>query len=159
MKDQKARGNTTIPYRWYVVLVFIVAFCAACTVQMVPSYDDQIYRATISIAKQVDKFYIGILDTSPEKRSYETFADDYAAIEAEINSLLLQQQVRLRNDDMTSATRKALEMWTENKAYFKGKRDYYVVDDKVKLHKSRFSDVFEAIARGEKYLESPGGNT
>jgi hypothetical protein len=129
----------------------------SCTVQLVPDFDEKIYNSTVAIGKQVDSFFISVLDTKSDQRFYSQFADDFSSIEAEIGSLLLQQEARSKNEDMIDATSRTLKMWTDNKAAFQSDDLFYRNDGRVNLHKSRFADAFTAIAKGEKFLQSTGG--
>ncbi len=139
--------------------VFSIFFFAivSCTVQLVPDYDEKVYDSTVAVGKQVDSFFIKVLDTKSDQRIYSRFADDWSSIEAEIGSLLLQQKARSKNEDMIEATAKTLKMWTDNKAAFRSDDLFYRNDGRVNLHKSRFADAFTAIAKGEKFLQSTGG--
>lgn len=144
-------------HRRFALFSIVLFAIVGCTVQFVPSYDEKVYDSTVAIGKQVDSFFIKVLDTKTDQRPYSQFADDFSSIEAEIGSLLLQQEARSKNEDMIEATKKTLKMWTDNKTAFQGDDLFYRNDERVKLHKNRFTNAFTAIAKGEKFLQSTGG--
>ena len=144
-------------YHRFTLLSIVIFLLVSCTVQLVPDFDEKIYDSVVAIGKQVDSFFITVLDTKSDERSYSQFAGDFSSIEAEIGSLLLQQESRSKNEDMIDATSKTLKMWTDNKAEFRKNDQFYSQDGKVNLHKTRFADAFTAIAKGEKFLQSTGG--
>lgn len=144
-------------HRRFALLSVVLFLLVSCTIQLVPDFDEKIYDSAVAIGKQVDSFFIKVLDTKTDQRSYSQFADDFSSIEAEIGSLLLQQEARSKNEDMIEATKKTLKMWTDNKTAFQGDDLFYRNDGRVKLHKNRFTNAFTAIAKGEKFLQSTGG--
>ena len=144
-------------HRRFAIISVILFSLVGCTIQLVPDFDEKIYDSTVAIGKQVDSFFITVLDTKSDQRSYSQFADDFSSIEAEIGSLLLQQEARSKNEDMVNATALALEMWTDDKAKFQKSDQFYGNDEVVNLRKTRFAKAFTAIAKGEKFLQSTGG--
>ena len=145
-------------HRKFAVFNIIFFLIVSCTVQLVPDYDGKVYDSTVAISKLVDSFYIKLLDTKSDQRNYSRFAGDWSSIEAEIGSLLLQQKARSKNEDMIEATTLTLKMWTDNKAAFQDNDQFYRSDGRIKLHKNRFANAFTAIAKGERFLQSTGGD-
>lgn len=64
----------------------------SCTVTFVPGYDAGVIQQVTDGAQMTDALYLKMI-ASPN-RDYTKFAADYAAVAAEINSIVLKEEVR-----------------------------------------------------------------
>lgn len=135
-----------------LVLIFI-AF-NSCSVTFLPSYDASIAEQIEKTTRQVDKFYLTMLETTTEEdngRIYEKFAMQYVDIEVELYSLLNQNKVRPLNENSTRICEITLELWQKYKE--EHKTDNTLSNGLIKLNMQTFSDLFFAMQVAEKGKE------
>ena len=137
-----------------VLLVLSVFAFYSCKVTFLPSYDASIAEQIEKTNKQVDKFYLTMLETTTVEnngRSYEEFASQYVDIEVELYSLLNQNRVRPLNENSTRICEITLELWQKYKE--EHKTDNTLSDGLIKLNRQTFSDLFFAMLVAEKGKE------
>ena len=135
-----------------LVLIFI-AF-NSCSVTFLPSYDASIAEQIEKTTRQVDKFYLTMLETTTEEdngRIYEKFAMQYVDIEVELFSLLNQNKVRPLNENSTRICEITLQLWQKYKE--EHKTDNTLSNGLIKLNMQTFSDLFFAMQVAEKGKE------
>ena len=136
------------------ILVFVILSVLAfnsCRVTFLPSYDASIAEQIEKTTKQVDRFYLTMLETTTEEyngRSFEKFATQYVDIEVELYSLLNQNKVRPLNENSTRICEITLELWQKYKE--EHKTDNTLSDGLIKLNRQVFSDLFFAMQVAEK---------
>ena len=138
----------------FILLVFSVFAFYSCRVTFLPSYDASISEQIEITTKQVDKFYLTMLETTTvdnNGRSYEKFANQYVDIEVELYSLLNQNRVRPLNENSTRICEITLELWQKYKE--EHKTDNTLSDGLIKLNQQTFSDLFFAMQVAEKGKE------
>ena len=84
----------------YLIILIVIVFSYSCTVSLVPEYSADLESQITKGAKMNDKIYIDLLNAESSKRSFIMYADRYAEVEAEINSIRLRNEVRKNNTDM-----------------------------------------------------------
>ena len=136
------------------ILVFVILSVFAfnsCRVTFLPSYDASIAEQIETTTKQVDKFYLTMLETTTKEnngRSFEKFVNQYVDIEVELYSLLNQNKVRPLNENSTRICEITLELWQKYKE--EHKTDNTLSDGLIKLNRQVFSDLFFAMQVAEK---------
>ena len=138
----------------FILLVFSVFAFYSCRVTFLPSYDASISEQIEITTKQVDKFYLTMLETTTvdnNGRSYEKFANQYVDIEVELYSLLNQNRVRPLNENSTRICEITLELWQKYKE--EHKTDNTLSDGLINLNPQTFSDLFFAMQVAEKGKE------
>ena len=143
------------------ILVFVILSVFAfnsCRVTFLPSYDASIAEQIEKTTKQVDRFYLTMLETTTAEnngRSFEKFANQYVDIEVELNSLLNKNKVRPLNENSTRICEITLELWKKYKE--EHKTDNTLSNGLIKLNKLSFSDLFFAMQvaeEGKKIIEN-----
>lgn len=140
------------------ILVFstlsIIVF-NSCTVTFIPSYDATIAEQIENTTKQVDKFYLTMLETTTEEndgRVFEKFTSQYVDIEVELNSLLNKNKVRPLNENSTRICEITLELWQKYKEEHRS--DQTLSNGLIQLNRKTFSDLFFAMQVAEKGKET-----
>jgi hypothetical protein len=132
-----------------LLLLFIAALTIipGCSIQLIAPYDVDTQRSTFECAKLVDHFYGKLLETDDQNRQYAKFVDQYVAIEAELNALVLRNKVRKLNVDSTDIAEQILKFWQKYKARHK-KDDTYSTGN-AELERDRFARLFAYAVRAE----------
>ena len=140
---EPARGKVSkfIPF---ILLAFMLSGCA---VKFVADYDSKTEDAIFDAAKRVDLFYGKLLETPEAARPYEAFAEQYASVEADLNSLVLRNSVRQYNDDSTEIAEKILGFWQKYRGLHRERNTYSTGN--AELDRDRFRRLFAYLARAE----------
>lgn len=139
-----------------LVSIFFLSVIAlnSCKVTLIPSYDADISKQIENVTKEVDKFYLSMLETtsaSNNGRVFSHFAEQYVNIEVELNSLLNKNKIRPLNENSTRICEITVELWIKYKE--EHKRDNTLSDGLIKLNRKTFSDLFFAMQVAEKGKE------
>lgn len=143
-------------YNWLMrafTVIAVLCLFSACRVTFIPDYDRDIAEQIETTSKQVDKFYLKMLETTKNNggRVYEKFAEDYVDVEVELNSLLNKNKIRPLNENSTRICEITLELWVKYKE--EHKTDDALSDGLIKLNRKTFSDLFYAMQVAEKAKE------
>ena len=153
MSQLKKNGYLT------ALIISFTLIISGCKMTFVPSYDSQIAGQIDETAKKTDRFYLSMLETTVADnngRSYQKFADQYVAIEVELNSLLNKNKVRPLNKNSTRICEITLQLWLKCKEEHKSKDK--LSDGIIKLNQKTFSDLFYAMQvaeDGKKIVSNP----
>jgi len=139
----------------YVQIMFLAMIVlllgTSCRVTLIPPYDNSIAQQIDQTSKQVDKFFLTMLElstTNNNGRAFEYFVMQYVDIEVELNSLLNKNKVRPLNQNTTRICEITLELWVKYKE--EHKKDNTLSDGLVKLNRKTFSDLFYAMQVAEE---------
>jgi hypothetical protein len=134
-----------------IISACILFLLSSCTVKWVGDYDAEAASNIQKVAKTTDAFLLNMMLTSSSddgSRQFENYAGGYAAIESELVSLRLQNQVRPINDHSIRISKIALEMWLDYMN--EHKNDDSVSDGILKLNRMYMQDVFRAMLIAEE---------
>lgn len=133
------------------LLLLLSFLLVSCKVQLVAPYDDGIMQQIETTAKEIDRFYLTMLERTNEVdsgRAYEVFQKQYINFEVELNSLLLKNKVKPLNESSTRICEITLELWRKYKA--EHEKDNTLSDGLIKLNRNTFNDLFFAMQSAEK---------
>lgn len=139
------------PFARFPSLLFCFAFVltiSSCTVHYVAEYDAGIKQQIIDTAREIDLFWGELLDTDENERPYAKYAARYNEIEADLRSLVVQNEIRPLNKESTTQAKNALELWVEDRRLHKEQDGFS--DFEAKRHRTQFERVFIAMAKGEE---------
>ncbi len=131
----------------------------SCRVTLLPEYNAEISKNIEKTAKQVDKFFLMMYETTSAEnngRSYDKFAGQYVEIEVEINSLLNQNKIKPLNGNSTRICEITLELWQKYKE--EHKTDNTLSNGLIRLNRQTFADLFFAMQvaeEGKKLVTKP----
>ncbi len=137
-----------------IVLILSVFTFSSCRVTFVPNYDAAIMDQITETAKKVDRFYLGMLETTqPENdgRAFQLFAQQYVDIEVELHALLNKNKIRPLNENSVRICEITLELWIKYKEEHRD--DNTLSDGLIKLNRMTFDDLFFAMQVAEKAKE------
>ncbi|HZK07107.1 MAG TPA: hypothetical protein VFC92_02805 [Bacteroidales bacterium] len=150
--------NLTIQTRNSKLLLMLLLFATfamyGCRVTFVPEYDATLATDIKETARQVDKFYLMMLETTrPENdgRAFELFVPQYVDIEVMLGSLLNQNKIKPLNQNSTRIVEITLELWQKYKEEHRS--DNTLSNGLIKLNRKTFSDLFYAMQVAEKGKE------
>lgn len=130
-----------------VFVILLLLIISGCGIRLIAAYDANTEEAIFKCAKLVDRFYGELLEVDEGKRQYAKFANEYVAIEAEINSLVLRNKVRSLNEDSVDIAERILRLWQKYGNRHKD-RDTYSTGN-AKLDRKRFGRMFAYAVRAE----------
>lgn len=127
-----------------VAFLFVQTLFINCSFHILADYDKDIADEIVKTAKDVDAFFLLVLDTDPNRRQYETFITQYRKIESDLSSLLLKNRIRPLNEESIKISENTLEAWRKLKSYHKERTEWSRLSDgepnKISTDKI-FSDV------------------
>lgn len=140
-----------LPFKSVFLFFLLSASMIGCRVTLLPDFDEQIADHIEATAKQVDHFYLTMMETTSNKnkeRAYQNFTAGYVEIEVELNALLLKNQVRPLNENSTKISELALELWIKYKEEHKA--DNELSNGLIKLNRLYMRDIFYAMQVSEQ---------
>ena len=111
--------QSVISIRKVSFLFLIASFMVSCRVTLVPEYSAELEDQITNTAKATDRLYIDILDAPANDRDYRALQGRYNDIEAEINSIELKNQGRIKNGDFIEIIKNLKGAFLEAKNYHK----------------------------------------
>ncbi len=111
--------QSVIPIRKISFFLFIACLFVSCRVTLVPEYNAQLEDQIINTAKATDRLYIDLLDAAPSQREYTVVQPRYSEIEADINSIELKNQGRIKNGDFLVIIKNLKDAFLEAKKFHK----------------------------------------
>lgn len=145
MKKVLLNRSITLFYFWLIIGV------SGCKITLVPSFDAQIQEQIESTSKEIDRFYLTMMDFNSNEdggRAYEKFREGYVNIEVELISLLNKNKVKPLNTHSTRICEITLEIWRKYKN--EHKEDNSIPDGLIKLNMLAMSDLMYAMLVAEK---------
>ncbi|MCO6146702.1 hypothetical protein [Flavobacterium sp. NRK1] len=127
-------------------LLLISLSFISCKVQLVPPYDDGIVQQIETTAKEIDRFYLNMLES--ESRDYLLYQKDYINFEVELNSLLMKNKVKPLNEHSIRICEITLQLWRKYKE--EHHKDDTLSDGLIKLNRKTFDDLFFAMLSAER---------
>jgi hypothetical protein len=138
-------------HKYLLALIIIFLILPGCRITLLPSYDETITQEIIQLAKQIDGFYLEMLETTNNDdggRAYNKFMKRYIELEVELTSILNKNKIRPLNENSTRICEITLELWIKYKE--EHKEDDEITDGLIKLSRLTFSDLFYAMLVAEK---------
>jgi hypothetical protein len=126
----------------------ILPGAAGCRVQMVADYDAAAFEEILAVGKKVDKFYGALLDAAPDRRPYSAFSEQYVALEADMRSMLVRNQVRALNAESIEISETILKAFARYKGRHRKTNTY--TDGDAELDRNRMRRYFVNAAKAEK---------
>lgn len=135
----------------YLLYLWLIIGISGCKITLVPSFDAQIQEQIESTSKEIDRFYLTMMDLNTNEeggRAYEKFREGYINIEVELISLLNKNKVKPLNSHSTRICEITLEIWRKYKN--EHKEDNSIPDGLIKLNMLAMSDLMYAMLVAEK---------
>lgn len=123
----------------------------SCRVALVPEYNAQLEDQISKTAKATDRLYIDLLDAAPAERNYTIVQPRYSEIEAEINSIELVNQGRIKNGDFLVIIKNLKEAFQEAKKYHKEHKT--LSNGEILSYQSTLAGFWKPLYLAEKALK------
>jgi len=144
--------NKILLYRTVVLACLgLVLGISGCKITLVPSYDAQLKEQIESTSKEIDRFYLTMMDLHDNKeggRAYEKFREGYINIEVELISLLNKNKVKPLNTHSIRICEITLQIWRKYKQ--EHKEDDAIPDGLIKYNMLAMNDLMYAMLIAEK---------
>ena len=151
-KTKTVRIQSFKPGLWSLGFILSCILCfTQCRVHLLPEFDAAILDQIDQTGKQVDKFYLGLLELDPanlHKRSYSSCSDTYIAIQSELNSLYIKNKIRPLNSNTLRIVEITKELW--NKYKNEHKRDQVLTNGVIELNRQSMEKLFYTMRVAEK---------
>lgn len=142
-----------------VLFVLLFSF-TSCRIRLVSDYDEKLSQQIDEVAKQVDEFYLTLLETTQQgnaNRAFSLFNEKYIKIEVELNSLLAKNKAKALNESSTKVCEIIIKLFKKHKA--EHKRDGQAFDNaSIIIIEKQMQDVFYAFKvaeEGKKLAANP----
>jgi hypothetical protein len=142
-------------FRLVLIVVIANLFLAGCAIKAVADYDPAVFEEIITVAKKVDRFYGGLLESPSAARKYRQYAERYVEIETDLRWLYMRNRARYLNAESTCISEIILDLWRKYKGRHESTDGYS--DGNARLDRDRFNRLFVSamVAENEKKL-NPG---
>ncbi len=132
--------------------IFLLLFLfSSCRVSLVPEYNARLETQIADAAKASDRLYIDLLGEEPLARNYDKFQDRYNDLEAEINSIELINQGRIKNDDFLVIIKNLKDAFQEAKEYHREHKT--LSNGEIKAYQATLAGYWKPLYVAERSLQ------
>ncbi len=135
------------------VLMASVGMAACTPIRLVADYQQASLDETLRLSKQVDLFYLALLEST--ERPYAPYAERYIAIEAEMGGWVRRERARPLNSESVRISEITLGFW---RAYKEKHRAANAYRD-ARFDRRRFERLFDAAVSAEAAKRLARGDT
>lgn len=132
---------------------FLIFTYAGCTANFAPSYDPQTASQITDTYKAVTQFYVKLQSVPENKRTYRQFADGYADVVVQMETLLWRAENQAHNKQTTEMAKHLLHDWKQIQVR-QEHRDSYS-DALASIDQKRLDDLLDDMATIESFKQKP----
>ncbi|MGD1007099.1 MAG: hypothetical protein ABR980_07720 [Ignavibacteriaceae bacterium] len=136
------------------LLFSIIIVNESCHVQLIANYDQTAIDDIIHTYREVDQFYISLLNVPPDQRTFQNYSKNYYSIESDIGIMVLKNSARPLNTESSKIAQNILIMWRKHKDEHKKKNSYD--DVLLTFDRETFFDNFSAMLIAEQSKPKEG---
>lgn len=140
-----------IQQRKFPAILLLLFLISSCRVTLVPEYNAKLETQITDAAKATDRLYIDLLGEELSARNYDKFQDRYNDLEAEINSIELINQGRLKNDDFLAIIKNLKDAFLEAKEYHKTHKT--LSNGEIKAYQATLAGYWKPLYVAERSLK------
>jgi len=132
------------------LLMIMVGGCK--TVKLLPDHDAVIAQEIDEAAKDIDAFYLTMLETTANEngeRAFKRFAEGYVDIEVKLNAILTKNKLRELNENSVEISKNTVELWQRFKN--RHKEDDTISDANIELNRMAMADQMFILAKSEGF--------
>ncbi|HEX8269140.1 MAG TPA: hypothetical protein VF581_04550 [Flavobacterium sp.] len=100
-----------------LLLLFAVSALQSCQVTLVASQDVQLIEQIDAVSKEIDSFYLHMLEMAPV--AYSVYADRYIEIEVALNSIYDRSRLKPKNTETARIAKNVRDTWAKYKSEHK----------------------------------------
>ncbi|MFW5766969.1 MAG: hypothetical protein ACOCXO_01250 [Bacteroidota bacterium] len=131
-----------------LLLALFLGIFTSCSVQFVSDYKKEISDEVTSLMKDIDLFYLRLMEMPVEEREYDACVSYYVDIQADLHSLYYKNKVRPLNEESTENCLIALEKWKKYKN--RHKTDNTLSNANIELQNQYMQDMLYYILVAEE---------
>ncbi|MEO6188027.1 MAG: hypothetical protein ABIO82_07920 [Ginsengibacter sp.] len=132
--------------------IFLLLFLiSSCRVTLVPEYNARLETQITDAAKATDRLYIDLLGEELSARNYDRIQARYNDLEAEINSIELINQGRVKNDDFLAIIKNLKDAFHEAKEYHKEHKT--LSNGEIKAYQATLAGYWKPLYVAERSLK------
>ncbi|MFO7879774.1 MAG: hypothetical protein ACQES0_10225 [Bacteroidota bacterium] len=131
-----------------ILLALFLGISTSCSVQFVPDYEKEISDEVTSLMKDINLFYLRLMETPEKERDYDPCVEYYIDIQADLHSLYYKNKVRPLNEESTENCLIALEKWKKYKN--RHKNDNTLSNANIELQNQYMQDMLYYILVAEE---------
>jgi hypothetical protein len=136
----------------WIIYLFAIILSGCSRVVLVPDYSAGIEAQIVNGAMLNDKIYLDLADVQPAQRQYKDFSERYSAVEAEINSIELKNEIRKNNTDMLAIIDKLKAAF--NKYRNEHKKNDMLSDGDIKADQAYIKAFWKPLLIAESGLKN-----
>lgn len=135
-------------YPLLILLLIISLANLNCHVQLVAKYDQTAVDDIIHAYREIDNFYVTILNIPEKQRVFKDYSNAINTIESDISVMVLKNSARPLNTESTKIAKNILDSWRKHKNLFQKYNSYSDID--ISLDRETFFDNFEILLKAEQ---------
>ncbi len=132
--------------------LLLVTLSSCMTIQLAPSYSENIEKQIIETQKINEKLYLTLLSKPEGKRTYSDFEKEYIEIESNINSIYFQISNREKNTDFLIMINKLKDNFLQYKQEHREK--VILKEGEIILYMRYINDFYVPLLFSEKALKT-----
>lgn len=109
LKGQGFRAH----FQKFLSLFILTMMLNSCTIHLVPQYNADMEEQIKNGAKMSDRLYLQMIVASADSKYFSMYENKYLDVQVEINSILLQDQIRPKANDIVASVQKLQEYFTK----------------------------------------------
>jgi|ERR1035437_1786047 hypothetical protein len=135
-------------YPLLILLLIISLANLNCHVQLVAKYDQTAVDDIIHAYREIDNFYVTLLNIPEKQRIFNDYSNAINTIESDISVMVLKNSARPLNTESTKIAKNILNSWRKHKNLFQKYNSYSDID--ISLDRETFFDNFEILLKAEQ---------
>lgn len=142
----------------YTVLMLVLLALSGCAqVKLVADYDKEVLADTFDLAKRVDLFWANYLEATGEDRKYDAVKEEIIGIEVDMNSLLLKNEARDKNNQTTEQVKNVIAVWGRTGGLIKSQGS--ISNTSAKAYRLQMAHAIKYIVTGEEAKDTSNNAT
>ncbi|MDQ6901595.1 MAG: hypothetical protein M3139_01125 [Bacteroidota bacterium] len=109
LKRQRIRAH----FQKFVSLIMLAMLLNSCSIHLVPQYNADLEQQIKDGAKLSDRLYLQMIVAAPDAKSFSLYEDKYLNVQVEINSILFQDEIRPKANDIVASVQKLRDYFTK----------------------------------------------
>ena len=135
-------------YSYLFLLLTFASVNLCCHVQLIAKYDQTTVDDILHTYKEIDTFYINLLNAPKEERLYKSYSNTVNTIESEISLMVLKNSTRALNTESIKISKNILDSWRKHKNLFRKDNSYS--DEDISFDRETFFDNFIILLKTEQ---------
>jgi hypothetical protein len=132
-----------------ILLIALLLAFSSCTVMYSPVFDSSIAQDVLNARQKTDALYLKMQNAN--NKLFETYAADYAQVEADINNIVIKQTLRPQGKDFVILISNVQKLFTNYIAEHKAKG--FVNNAQISIYNKYMQDAWVIVINSENSLK------